>query len=100
MRAAGSPSDDVAAASNYLRVVLRCGCWTRPWSELQAEMTCTASAPWLRHVPRSRTEREATWTPAPATLDPAAILRDVRAPVLAVHGADDVDVPASVNSAL
>jgi pimeloyl-ACP methyl ester carboxylesterase len=24
----------------------------------------------------------------------------VRAPVLAVHGADDVDVPASVNSAL
>ena len=63
-------------------------------------MTRTASASWLRYVPRPRTEREATWAPAPATLDPAALLRDVRAPVLAVHGADDVDVPASVNSAI
>lgn len=49
---------------------------------------------------RGEPEREATWIPAPATLDPAAILRNVRAPVLAVHGADDVDVPASVNSPL
>ena len=100
MRAAGSPSADVAAASNYLQMYFDVVAGTRPWSELQAEMTSTASAPWLRYVPRPRTEREATWAPAPATLDPAAILRDVRAPVLAVHGADDVDVPASVNSAL
>jgi uncharacterized protein len=100
MRAAGSSSADVAAASNYLRVYFDVVAGTRPWSELQAEMTRTASAPWLRYVPRPKTEPDATWTPAPAGLDPAAILRDVRAPVLAVHGADDVDVPASVNSAL
>ncbi|MGF2075439.1 hypothetical protein, partial [Enterococcus casseliflavus] len=60
----------------------------------------TESASWSRYVPRPRTERDATWTPAPATLDPAAILRNVEVPILAVHGADDVDVPASVNSGL
>ena len=100
MRAAGSPSADVAAVSNYLQMYFDVVAGMRPWSELQAEMTSTASAPWLRYVPRPRTESEATWAPAPATLDPAAILRDVRAPVLAVHGADDVDVPASLNSTL
>jgi uncharacterized protein len=100
MRAAGSSSADVAAASSYLRVYFDVVAGTRSWSELQAEMTRTASAPWLRYVPRPRTEREATWTPAPATLEPAAILRDVRAPILAVHGDDDVDVPASLNSTL
>ena len=100
MSAAGSASADVDAASHYLRVYFDVVAGTQPWSELQAEMQRTASASWLRYVPRPRTEREATWTPAPATLDPAAILRNVEVPILAVHGADDVDVPASVNSAL
>jgi pimeloyl-ACP methyl ester carboxylesterase len=89
-----------AAAAHYLRLYFDVIAGTRPWSELQAEMQRTASASWLRYVPRPRTERDVTWSPAPATLDPAAILRNVAIPILAVHGADDVDVPASVNSAL
>jgi pimeloyl-ACP methyl ester carboxylesterase len=100
MRAAGSPQADVAAASSYLRLFFDVSAGTRPWSDLQAEMTRTANAPWVSYVPRPRTERETTWTPEPATLDPAAIFHDVRAPVLAVHGAEDVDVPAKVNSVL
>ena len=100
MRAAGSSDADAAAASNYLQVYFDVVAGTRPWSDLQAEMTRTANARWVAYVPRPSNERAARWDPEPATLNPAAIFRGVRAPVLAVHGADDVDVPASVNSPL
>ena len=53
----------------------------------------------LRYVPSPEPNVKRHGTGA-ATLDPAAILRNVEVPILAVHGADDVDVPASVNSAL
>jgi hypothetical protein len=98
--AAGARRLTVDAASHYLRVYFDVIGTTQSWSDLQAEMQRTASASWVRHVPRPRTDREATWAPAAATLDPAAILRNVGVPIVAVHGAEDVDVPAIVNSAL
>ena len=100
MSAAGSGNAAVDAASRYLRVYFDVVAGAQPWSALQAEMQRSAAASWLHYVPRPRTARDATWAPAPATLDPAVILRRVGAPILAVHGADDVDVPAPVNSTL
>ena len=35
------------------------------------------------------------WAPAPATLDPGPILSKLEVPVLALHGAHDIDVGAS-----
>jgi pimeloyl-ACP methyl ester carboxylesterase len=100
MRAAGSPDTEVTAATEYLQTFFPVVSGAMSWSDLEAAMVRTAGARWLSYVPRPRTQRELGWTPAPATLEPSQIFRTVTAPVLAVHGAEDVDVPARVNSPL
>jgi len=44
--------------------------------------------------------REGLVESAPAAFDPAPTLSKLRAPVLALHGANDIDVRATINSSL
>jgi pimeloyl-ACP methyl ester carboxylesterase len=100
MKANGSPQADIDAAQKYLQTFFEVVSGLRPWDALQSAMASTASERWLQYTPRPRTLQEANWSPAPPMLDPAAIFQKVRVPVLAIHGTDDLDVPASLNSAL
>ena len=100
MKANGSPQADIDGAQKYLQTFFEAVSGLKPWDALQAAITSTASEEWLQYTPRPRTSQEANWSPAPAMLDPASVFQKVRAPVLAIHGADDLDVPASRNSAL
>jgi uncharacterized protein len=92
--------EDIESAGQYLRTFFDVVAGREPWEKLQSAMVDTAGARWLRYVPRPRTERDVGWAPAPATLDPAPILSKLNVPVLALHGANDVDVRATVNSSL
>ncbi|HET9216429.1 MAG TPA: alpha/beta fold hydrolase, partial [Terriglobia bacterium] len=100
MKANGSAQTDIDAAQRYLQTFFEVVSGLRPWDALQAAITSTASERWLQYTPRPRTPQEASWSPAPAMLDPASVFQKIQAPVLAIHGTDDLDVPASRNSAL
>jgi pimeloyl-ACP methyl ester carboxylesterase len=100
MEADGASGRDIESAGRYLRLFFDVVAGRERWEKLQTAMADMAGASWQKYVPRPQAEREVGWTPAPATLDPAPILSTLRAPVLALHGANDVDVRASLNSSL
>jgi pimeloyl-ACP methyl ester carboxylesterase len=100
MKANGSTQADIDSAQKYLQTFFEVVSGLRPWDALQAAMAATASERWIQYTPRPRTPQDLSWSPAPAMLDPALIFQKVRAPVLTIHGSDDLDVPASKNSPL
>ena len=100
MRANRASQEDIESAARYLRTFFEVVARRQPWDQLRAAMAETAGASWLRYVPRPQTERDVGWQPEPSTLDPAPLLSSLRAPVLAIHGGNDVDVSPSLNSAL
>jgi len=100
MRANGSSAIDMERAYRYLEMFFQVVTGEQPWSVLQATVARYENATWAQYVPRPRSEAEATWTPEPVTLDPATIFQKVSAPVLAMHGAVDVDIHAAKNSSL
>ena len=100
MKANRASDLDIESAGQYLRTFFDVVAGREPWEKLQSAMVDTAGASWLGYVPRPRTERDVGWEPSPATLDPAPILSKLNVPILALHGAHDVDVRATVNSSL
>jgi pimeloyl-ACP methyl ester carboxylesterase len=100
MKANGSTQADIDATQRYLRTFFEVVSGLKPWEALQTAMASTVSERWIQYTPRPRTAQELNWSPAPAMLDPASIFQKVKAPVLSIHGSDDLDVPASKNSPL
>ena len=97
MKANGAGTRDVEGATRYMTLFFEVVNGRQSWEVLQSAMTTTASEGWIQYVPRPRTERELGWTPVLASFDPAPLLRKIAAPILALHGAEDVDVRATTN---
>jgi pimeloyl-ACP methyl ester carboxylesterase len=89
---------EIESAQRYLQTFFGVVSGRQPWETLETALASTGSERWTSYVPRPRTSRDVSWTPAPATLDPASIFARVKVPVLTIHGADDLDVPADTNS--
>jgi pimeloyl-ACP methyl ester carboxylesterase len=100
MQTNGFSQKDIDSAQRYLRTFFDVVTGKQPWSTLQAAIPSVAAEAWATYVPRPQSEREVGWSPAPADLDPQPLLRKIRAPILTIHGAEDVDVPAKANSSL
>ena len=99
MKSNRASDEDIASAGQYLRTFFDVVAGREPWEKLQSAMVDTAGARWLRYVPRPRTERDVGWAPAPRhSIQRRSV--EVNVPVLALHGANDVDVRATVNSSL
>jgi uncharacterized protein len=100
MQTNGFTQKDIDSARRYLRTFFDVVTGKQSWGTLQVAIPSVASEAWVSYVPRPQSEREAGWAPAPADLDPQPLLRRVRVPILTIHGAEDVDVPAKANSSL
>jgi uncharacterized protein len=100
MRTNGFSQRDIDSAQRYLRTFFEVVVGRQSWGTLQATIPSAAVEAWASYVPHPQSERDVGWAPAPADLDPQPLLRKVAAPILTIHGAEDVDVPADANSAL
>ena len=100
MKTNGAPQSDIESAGRYLRIYFDVVAGRQSWEQFEPIRSHAAGKSWLRYVPQPRSAREVGWTPSPATLDPAPMLSRIKAPVLTMHGASDVDVGATANSSL
>jgi pimeloyl-ACP methyl ester carboxylesterase len=98
MQANGFTSQEVESGERFLHTFFDVVSGSEQWETLESAIANTASQRWVQYVPRPKTPDDVSWAPAPATLDPSAIFQKVRVPVLAIHGTDDLDVPAQINS--
>jgi uncharacterized protein len=93
----GFASDEVALAQALLRERFRrVGAGEDPLSVLAAEAACH-HAPWYRLMPGA-TPEEISYLARAAVFDPGPALRDLRAPLLALYGCDDVFLPVEANA--
>jgi pimeloyl-ACP methyl ester carboxylesterase len=90
--------EEIAAAETHMALVTRFAYTSKGWDELQASVARAKSARWANFVdlPEDQRYEDILWVRL-NQYDPAADLKKIRTPFLALYGGDDYVTPPAEN---